>query len=229
MGQNSYQNQQSQITAFEKVSYEQFEKDFKNNLSTNVKLNIRNVYDAIRLPKRITKKSAGYDFFAPVGISLLPGESVIIPTGIRVKCKDNEFLMVVPRSGHGSKYFNTIANTVGIIDADYYESDNEGHIFIKLRRPDNINVFKTENRKFAETKKYTDLAVNGQIEEAMNIDCGKAFAQGIFLRYGMVTSDTTTDGNTRNGGHGSTDIISQQQSIDKTTEVSTTTEQSKTN
>ena len=72
------------IAKFEKVSFEQFLEGWGNTLEITDEKNIRDIYDAVRLPERATAGSAGYDFFAPVSITLKPGETIKIPTGIRV-------------------------------------------------------------------------------------------------------------------------------------------------
>lgn len=132
-------------------------------------------YDDIILPKRATVGSAGYDFFAPFDIDLEPNRTLTVPTGIRAKIDDGWVLMLFPRSGLGFKYRLMLNNTVGIIDSDYYFSDNEGHIHIKI--------------------------TNG--EKPLFIKKGEAFAQGVFVPFG-ITVDDNTEGK-RNGGFGSTD------------------------
>lgn len=133
-------------------------------------------YLNVSLPKRATSGSAGYDFYSPKEYTLLPGETVKIPTGIRVKIDDGWVLTIFPRSSLGFKYKLRLDNTVGIIDSDYYHAENEGHIFIKL----------------------TNCG-----DKPLTIEKGKAFAQGVFLEYG-VTYDDDSDG-VRTGGFGSTD------------------------
>lgn len=157
---------------FEKVSYKQFYDDYHDLQSESF---LRSVYDGIKLPKRATKGSAGYDFFAPEAFTLQPGETIKIPTGIRAAMDHGWVLQIYPRSGLGFKYQESLCNTVGIIDEDYYYSDNEGHIQIKI-----------VNRG----------------DKPFTVAEGQGFAQGIFMQYGMVENDMTTD--TRNGGFGST-------------------------
>lgn len=135
------------------------------------------LYDAIRLPSRATRGSAGYDFYAPFPIRLAPGETIKIPTGIRVKMEEDWVLKLYPRSGLGFKYRLQLNNTVGIIDSDYYFSDNEGHIFSKITNDSN----------------------EGKVLE---VKAGDGFMQGIFLEYG-ITADDDAEG-IRNGGFGST-------------------------
>lgn len=161
---------------FRKVSYEQFEKSMLDDFSLT-KEEIKNIYSQIQLPKRATKGSAGYDFYTPIDIHLNPGETVKIPTGIRCEMNPAWVLMIYPRSGLGFKYRLQLNNTVGIIDSDYYYSDNEGHIFIKITNDTHEN-------------KVVDVKAN------------QGFVQGIFMQYGLVEDDNVTE--ERNGGFGST-------------------------
>ena len=161
------------IAKFYKVSKEQYLKSFDNKNNEE----ILSIYDDILLPKRATKGSAGYDFFAPFDIVLKPGETIKVPTGIRVSMEENYVLKLYPRSGLGFKYRLQLNNTVGIIDSDYYYSDNEGHIFAKI----------TNDKK----KKKT-----------LEIKKGQGFMQGIFVEYGITLDDDTVE--VRNGGFGST-------------------------
>ena len=165
------------IAKFEKVSFEQFEEGYLDAIGQDSDEVIRSIYDALKLPKRATKGSAGYDFYAPRAITLKPGETAKIPTGIRAKMEENWVLQCYPRSGLGFKFRLQLNNTVGIIDSDYYGSDNEGHIQIKLTND-------SREGKRLEVKE------------------GTGFAQGIFLEYGITVDDETTE--ERNGGFGST-------------------------
>lgn len=163
------------IAKFEKVSFAEFEAACRE---TFPKSGARELYDAVKLPRRATRGSAGYDFFAPEAFSLDPGETVKIPTGIRVYMEPEWVLKLYPRSGLGFKYRLQLNNTVGIIDSDYYYSANEGHIFCKL----------------------TNCGSEGK---TVVVERGGAFCQGIFLEYG-ITFDDDAQGE-RNGGFGSTD------------------------
>ena len=120
------------IAKFHKVSYEQFEGDWKDTFGPIETEEIRRIYEGIRLPARATAGSAGYDLYTPVAMTIRPGETIKIPTGIRVEMNDGWVLAVFPRSSLGFKYRLQLNNTVGIIDSDYFFSDNEGHIFVKL-------------------------------------------------------------------------------------------------
>lgn len=154
---------------FYKVSYEQFQMGME-------KEDVKDIYDAIKLPRRATKGSAGYDY-TPIDIHLEPGETVKIPTGIRCEMNERWVLMIYPRSGLGFKYRLQLNNTVGVIDSDYFYSDNEGHIFIKMTNDSN----------------------EGKV---VDVQAGQGIAQGIFMTYGITEDDDATE--TRNGGFGST-------------------------
>ena len=135
---------------FEKVSYKVYAPDGS-----------REIYDGIKLPRRATAKSAGYDFFAPKDLNFAPHETVTVATGVRALMPNDSCLMIFPRSG--------------IIDADYSDSDNEGHIYVRL---------------------------SNESDTPLHIDAGQAFAQGIFVRYLLTEDDDVTE--QRNGGLGST-------------------------
>lgn len=162
------------IAKFEKVSFEQFQSGFDNEYTLE---EIKDMYEQLQLPKRATKGSAGYDFFAPFDINLAPGQTVKVPTGIRAKMEDEWVLKLYPRSGLGFKFRLQLNNTVGIIDSDYYYSSNEGHIFAKITNDSN------------EGKTVTIKANTG-------------FIQGIFLEYGITYDDEVSE--IRDGGFGST-------------------------
>lgn len=122
---------------FEKVSFEEWVKEVPNiGLGCNL---LKNLYDAIKLPQRSTSGSAGYDFYMPYDIGIIAGEWITIPTGIRfVTDQPNLVLLLVPRSGLGFRKQFRLANTVGVIDSDYAQSDNEGHIMAKVTVSDNF-------------------------------------------------------------------------------------------
>lgn len=106
------------INKFEKVSYEQFKNDYIALYGDEFgEEEIKKMYDGIKLPKRATTGSAGYDFFSPFTMQLDGWTEITIPTGIRAQIKKGEVLMCFPRSGLGMKYYTRIANTCCIIDA----------------------------------------------------------------------------------------------------------------
>ena len=164
------------IAKFHKVSEDQFVRDWcKETRCTEAEA--RAVYQNLRLPRRATAGSAGYDFFAPGAFSLVPRETIKIPTGICAEIAEGWVLQIYPRSGLGFQYGLQLDNTVGIIDSDYYHAKNGGHIFIKM----------------------TNCSRLGQ---TVSVGAGEGFAQGIFLPFG-VTEDDDADG-VREGGFGST-------------------------
>lgn len=114
---------------------------------------IRNAYDNLKLPARATPGSAGYDFFTPFDMVIPYGGEVVVPTGIRISMPDSAVLLIVPRSGSGFKYGISLANTVGVIDSDYFNpaTGSEGHIMIKLFNHDYANpVLFEANHGFAQ-------------------------------------------------------------------------------
>lgn len=174
---------------FEKISKEQFMKDYKSKANIyippdfeDVRKGVENdftstVYKTIVLPKRATGFSAGYDFYSTITATIKPNETLTIPTGIKAYMNDNEVLKVYPRSSLGFKYQIQLVNTVGIIDKDYVDNpNNEGHIFIKLVNRGSVPV---------------------------DINIGDGIAQGIFESYLITDDDNST--NKRIGGIGSTD------------------------
>lgn len=174
---------------FGKVSFSQFASDFiggtslkyneEHPMPDSIYKGLLEVYDGIKLPKRATIGSAGYDIFAPVDIYLAPGCTATIATGINAAIEEGWALMCFPRSGLGFKFRMQLDNTVGIIDSDYIFSDNEGHILLKI--------------------------TNDSLEDkTLHVDAGKAFAQAVFIPFG-ITYDDDADG-VRNGGFGSTSI-----------------------
>ena len=169
------------VAKFEKVSFPQFYEAMKAEFGnayddgdTFFKA-VNHQYEVLKLPRRSTVGSAGYDFFSPVSFRLAPGQSIKLPTGIRAIIDEGWFLMLAPRSGLGFKYFTRFANTIGIADQDYAFSDNEGHLFAKLRN---------------------------EGDRLIEVNAGDSFMQGIFLPFG-ITYDDDADG-VRNGGLGST-------------------------
>lgn len=177
------------IARFEKVSYEQFKKDWYKNfeydfINRDAKIidkHIRDIYNNIKLPERKTSGAMGYDFHLPANIDIVTGSFEVIPTGIRCKIDKDWGLFILPRSSHGFKYGIRLSNTAGVIDSDYYYADNEGHILINLLNP------------------VTDYVISKDVHFAQ----GTAFCQGIFLPYGVTFDDNVEY--ERHGGIGSTD------------------------
>ncbi|MBP5342789.1 deoxyuridine 5'-triphosphate nucleotidohydrolase [bacterium] len=142
-----------------------------------IKMNDKNkeYYDDIMLPKRATQGSAGYDFYIPYDLIIKPHESVAIETNIRCKMREDYVLFLFPRSSLGRKYKLTLDNTCGVVDSDYYNADNEGHII---------------------------LFVTNHSENTLSLTKNDRIVQGIFLKYGITEDDDIKI--ERKGGYGST-------------------------
>lgn len=168
------------VTHFERVSFEQFKKDMENLGLTYIFPNggdqIRQAYDNIRLPRRATPDSAGYDFSLPFPVILRPGEHITIPTGICVEMDPGQFLLCLPRSGLGFRYGLQLFNQAGVIDAGYIHGDNGGHIMAKITIIGNRD---------------------------MNLEAGDRFMQGIILPFATTVDDEPLQA-VRTGGFGST-------------------------
>lgn len=155
---------------FEKISFEQFKKDIIDD---------KELYSSYNLPKRSTKESAGYDFESIIDFTLKPGEIKKIPLGIKADMNAGEVLFLIVRSSQGFKYNVRMCNQIGVIDKDYYNnSENEGHMWIKL-----------ENHG---DKDYI-------------VSKGDKIIQGIFINFLTVDNEEKID-NVRTSGIGSTDM-----------------------
>lgn len=134
----------------------------------------------IKLPIRKTKNSAGYDTEAAEDTLIPPFKPGIKPTliktGIKAYCEDDEWIMVANRSSNPSKKHLVLANGVGIVDADYYNNeDNEGHIMFS----------------------YFNMS-----DKDVIIKKGEVIGQLVFMKY--LTSDNDKAKGKRKGGFGST-------------------------
>lgn len=128
------------------------------------------------LPKRQTKNSAGYDFYALEDMYLPPHYEKVFRTGIKAHMPKDEHLECHIRSSYGIKHSLMLSNCVGIIDADYYNNpDNEGEIMIALRNLTNSDF---------------------------TIRKGERVMQGIFVKHSFTDNDNATG--ERVGGIGST-------------------------
>lgn len=151
---------------FEKISLKQFQKDINPD---------EKKYQDYSLPRRATKNSCGYDFFAIEEITLHPGEIKKIPTGYKASFPDDEMLLLVIRSSMGFKYNVRMCNQIGIIDSDYYNNPtNEGHMWVALQNEGNQDY---------------------------KIEQGTAYCQGIFTKYLTCNDQVETK---RTSGIGST-------------------------
>jgi len=170
----------NKVAQFEKVSYKQFYKDMKDCSNIGyTDSEIKEAYYKIRLPERATTGSAGHDFFTPVDVEISTGKTIHIPTGIRVKIDEGWWLECLPKSGLGCKYRLQLDNTCGVIDGDYYFSDNEGDI-------------------------QATITLDAKTEKTLSLSAGSKFMQGVFLPYGITHNDNANG--IRNGGFGSTGV-----------------------
>lgn len=159
---------------------------------------IEEAYNNIQLPTRSTKSSAGYDISVPNNCNICLGKdnvpfyklfkiyssilynnerTISIPTGLRAIFPDNVVLEIYDRSSNIKKGLH-LANNVGIIDSDYYNANNYGHIH---------------------------LAFNNWNDNVYYCDANEKLAQGIFKPF-LTVSDEDEINNNRVGGFGSTDI-----------------------
>lgn len=151
------------IAQFEKVSFEQYLNDrMKCDAQLDEPGAVRREWEMIRLPERATNGSAGHDFFLPMGCCF-GKEPLLIPTGIRCKIEPGWFLLCCPKSGLGFKYRMKLANTIGVVDSDYYFSTNEGHIMAKISS-----------------------------KEPFHLEAHNKFMQGIFIPFGITMDDMCT-------------------------------------
>lgn len=170
------------MNKFEKVSLAQFFEDRKAALSAVCESEAAALaaakaeYDHVKMPRRATQNSAGYDICTPYDLRLLPGESCVIPTGLRVQMDANLWLGIYIRSSLGFKFNVRLKNSVAVIDADYYGAKNEGHLKVGI--------------------------YNGG-DQPLELHAGDAFCQGIFQPY-FRTDDDEPATAVRVGGFGST-------------------------
>ena len=172
----------NQVATFEKVSFEQYQQSLVDLGQINPdnpdfeeeKWAIHAEWRRIKLPTRASAGSAGYDFYLPCPTAFLGGQSATVPTGIRCKIEPGWMLALFPRSGLGFKHGMRLKNTVGIIDSDYYDASNEGHIMAKV-----------------------------DVDRGFNGEEGDRFMQGVFIPHGVTTDDKPVL-NDRIGGFGST-------------------------
>lgn len=132
----------------------------------------------VRIPVRKTAESAGYDLECAEAADLLPGKVTILQTGLKAYMQPGEYLAIHIRSSMAIRHGLVLINATGIIDADYYNNeDNEGRIMVA--------VYNTGDTVF-------------------HIEKGDRIAQGIFCRY--LTSDGDHAEGVRTGGVGSTGV-----------------------
>lgn len=130
----------------------------------------------VKLPKRSTEKSAGYDFFSPYPFAIGIGQTVVVKTWVKARMPADVCLLLMERSSWGIKKGISIPNSVGLIDADYYgNADNDGNIM---------------------------FAFTNHGDKPLEVKAGERIGQGVFLRYLTVDDDDASG--ERSGGFGST-------------------------
>ena len=133
--------------------------------------------DAI-IPVRATKGSAGYDFTVAEDTTCPAHKVTYVPTGIKMQIDDSYYLQLALRSSAPKKFGVMMANSIGIIDSDYYNNpDNEGHIMFAI------------------------IPIG---DEDVVLEKGTKIGQGTIMRYGLTDDDMVTE--LRTGGFGSTDL-----------------------
>ena len=170
-----------------------------------VRENMRKNCGEVIMPLRATKTSAGYDLFAPYDITIKPQEKVMIWTDIKASMPQGEMLMADVTSSMGGKQDLMLANTIGIIDADYYSNpSNDGNIGICLRnlkpsmRYDGVSVILMEDGNHIDVPVITPLFE----ENTVVIKKGQKIGQVIFVEYKPASNCNSE--NERKGGWGST-------------------------
>ena len=175
----------SRVAQFEVVSRQQYNESINKLIEKEVELTYVMDNEDVELPTRGTEQSAGYDFVSPISFKLAPGEQIVIPTGIRCRMYSDHVLMLYPRSSVGIKHNISFANTTPIIDADYYNAKNEGHILL---------AFKNNNKRSWSRKKNS--------QNTWVVNAGDRICQGVIIQYGITMDDNAN--NKRTGGIGST-------------------------
>lgn len=164
---------------FEKISFEQWYKDLPQ--SGVDELTARRWHEGIKLPKQATPSSAGMDISIPYNLTIPAGGRAKIATGLRWVCSEEYrgffCLMIYPRSSMGKIGFE-LQNTVAIVDADYSDADNEGHIWLMVKNTSNDEII---------------------------LPAGQNIAQGVLTGYAICTGAEADLESTRTGGIGSTD------------------------
>lgn len=189
----------AQVAHFEKVSFESFCGDMHNlyPIQKFSEKDLTRYYDNIILPRRANAGALGYDFVTPFEFTLSPGSKITVPTGIRCVFNDDMDgwgLFMVPKSRNARTSIRQ-SNTIGVVDPDYYKSDNEGDILVTLEMPNNaltnsqVSQFNQQLNMFRGPYHYIP---------------GERFIQGIFLLTGITTDDNPISRAPRNGGFGST-------------------------
>jgi len=139
------------------------------------KIEVGDEWRNIELPTRSTQFAAGYDFHTPISLEFPRDNGIVVSLGVCASIPSDEVLLIMPRSGLGFKYGMRLANTVGVIDSDYFNADNEGHIKVKI-----------------------------VCDKPCSLKAGDRICQGIIVKYSTFEGETSVE-TKRVGGFGSTD------------------------
>lgn len=139
---------------------------------------IKNNGAEIKLPQRATSGSAGYDFIAPIDITIPAHGTAMVWSDVKCVLPKGFFLAIFARSSLGTKHGITLANGTGIIDSDYADNEMTGG---------NIGI-----------------CLHNRHDHAYNIKAGDKICQGIILNHGIVDNDEPVS-EIRTGGFGSSD------------------------
>lgn len=157
--------------------FEVVKEEYKRNFQdVEVLGKIQRIFPDIQTPVRADPRSAGYDFFAPTDIMLLPMQKTIIFTDVKAYMPEDEYVAIHIRSSLGIKQGIMLSNGTGIIDSSYYENQgNDGNI---------------------------GIAVVNSSGKGVQLRAGDRIAQGIFCKYFIADNDEVLS-ETRVGGTGS--------------------------
>ena len=134
----------------------------------------------VELPERADARSAGYDMFAPIDITLLPAQKTLLWTNVKAYMQPDEVLSLFPRSSMGVKKGLMLSNTVGIIDSSYYSNEgNDGNIGLALLNTSGV---------------------------AIVIKRGERICQAIFTKYLISDNGNPSEDVVREGGFGSSGV-----------------------
>lgn len=149
----------NKVATFQKVSFDRFFEDVLSVMPYVTQEEAHEAYQQIKLPKRATQLSAGHDIYTPFDIQLGSGQDFRFPTGIRCKMNYDVVMLIAPRSSIGIKKNLMLNNTLGVIDADYYQASNEGEIW---------------------------MALHNYGSKPVHIDANDRVAQAVFVPYGVA-------------------------------------------
>lgn len=162
-------------------------------------------HSEVQLPVRGTRTSAGYDLFATEDLVIKPQQTVKFRTNVKAYMQADEMLIIDIRSSMGVKQDLMLANTLGIVDSDYYgNEDNAGNMIIAIRNlkpalavTDCVDVVDIHGMV-----RHIPWVSNLTLKNTVTIKAGERVAQAIFIKF--LESDNCNTETERTGGVGST-------------------------